>query len=106
MGLAALGAPRYAQQVRRLIRFHDGEIRLDLDYFNFQYADKGTWFGPRFAELFGPPRRAGEPIDSGGARTSRLPSNWSPRKSASRSCGISSRSAAAAGDYAWPAAWH
>ena len=64
MGLAALGAPRFAQQVRRLIRFQEGEIRLDLDFFNFQYADKGAWFGPRFAELFGPPRRPGEPIDS------------------------------------------
>jgi carbamoyltransferase len=64
MGLAALGTPRYAEQVRRLIRFENGEIRLDLRYFNFQYADKQSWFGPRFAELFGPPRRADEAIDS------------------------------------------
>ena len=65
MGLAALGRPAYADQVRRLIQFRDGDLRLDLRYFNFQYADKGTWYNPRFAELFGPPRTSDEPIDAG-----------------------------------------
>jgi carbamoyltransferase len=64
MGLAALGSPRYAPQVRRLIRCQGGEFQLNLDYFNFQYADKGAWFGPRFAELFGAPRRVDEPVES------------------------------------------
>lgn len=64
MGLAALGTPRYADQVRRLIQYQDGGFRLNLRYFNFQFADKGEWFGPRFTELFGPPRRADEPINS------------------------------------------
>jgi carbamoyltransferase len=65
MGLAALGKPRYAEQVRRLARCCDGEIRLDLSYFNFQYADKREWYGPRFVELFGPPPRPEEEaIDS------------------------------------------
>lgn len=63
MGLAALGTPRYAEKVRRMVRVEGGRLRLDLDYFNFQYADKGVWFGPRFAELFGPPRRPEEPIE-------------------------------------------
>jgi carbamoyltransferase len=64
MGLAAYGSPRQAEKVRRLIQCNDGKFRLNLDYFNFQYADKGLWFGPRFVELFGPPRGADEPIDS------------------------------------------
>jgi carbamoyltransferase len=63
MGLAALGTPRYAEQVRRLARFCDGEIRLDLRYFSFQHADKREWYGPRFVELFGLPRQEGEAID-------------------------------------------
>ena len=63
MGLAALGTPRHADKVRRLIRYEEGGFRLDVDYFNFQYADKGAWFGPKFAELFGPPRGRDEPID-------------------------------------------
>ncbi len=64
MGLAAFGSPRRAADVRRLIRFDGGGFQLDLSYFNFQLADKGSWFGPRFVELFGPPRREDEPIDS------------------------------------------
>jgi carbamoyltransferase len=64
MGLAALGTPSYAAKVRRLIHWRAGAFRLDLDYFNFQYADKGAWFGPRFTELFGPPRQPQEPIET------------------------------------------
>lgn len=64
MGLAACGSPRQADKVRRLITSRDGTFRLDLRYFNFQYADKGFWYGPRFVDLFGPPRSPDEPIDS------------------------------------------
>ena len=64
MGLAAYGSPRQAESVRRLIHCRDGEFRLDLNYFNFQYADQGRWFGPRFVELFGPPRAPEEPIET------------------------------------------
>ena len=64
MGLAALGQPRFANQVRRLIRFEGGAFRLALEFFNFQYADKRAWYGPRFQELFGPPRRPDEPVQS------------------------------------------
>ncbi len=62
MGLAACGTPCYAEKVRRLVRARDGEFRLDLSYFHFQHADKSVWYGPRFVELFGPPRRPEEPI--------------------------------------------
>jgi carbamoyltransferase len=65
MGLAAYGRPQYADQVRRLVQpAGDGTFRLDLRYFSFQLADKKTWYGPRFQELFGPPRGPDEPIDS------------------------------------------
>ena len=64
MGLAATGTPRFAPQVRRLIHCHEGVFQLDLAYFQFQYADKGRWYGPRFVELFGPPRRPDEPIEA------------------------------------------
>ena len=64
MGLAALGRPRFADKVRRLIRFEDGAFRLALEFFSFQYADKGAWYGPRFRELFGPPRQTDEPVES------------------------------------------
>ncbi len=64
MGLSALGEPRFAERVRRLVRFEEGLFKLDLSYFNFQYADKTAWYGPRFEELFGPPRQAEEPIDA------------------------------------------
>jgi carbamoyltransferase len=63
MGLAARGTPRHAPHVRKMIGVTDGTIRLDLSYFNFQYADKRAWYGPKFVEAFGPPRRPDEPID-------------------------------------------
>jgi len=64
MGLAAYGQPRFADQVRRLVHGdRDGTFRLNLDYFTFQLADKRTWYGPRFVELFGPPRRQDEALD-------------------------------------------
>ena len=63
------GSPRWASralpnEVRRLIRFENGAFRLALEFFSFQYADKGAWYGPRFQELFGPPRRPDEPVES------------------------------------------
>jgi carbamoyltransferase len=65
MGLAAYGRPRYAEKVRRLVQASEnGTFRLDLDYFNFQYADKKTWYSPRFETLFGPARRPHEPVES------------------------------------------
>src|ERR1700683_1897126 len=67
MGLSAYGEPRFAEQVRRVIRTHRDQCRLDLDYFT--HHSKGvemTWYGgepvlspvfsPRMAEQFGEPR--------------------------------------------------
>jgi len=67
MGLSAYGEPRFAEQVRRVIRTHRDQCRLDLDYFT--HHSKGvemTWYGGepvlspvfshRMAEQFGEPR--------------------------------------------------
>ncbi len=55
MGMAAYGRPRYADQVRRLIRWSpDGAFRLDLRYFAFQRALRS--YTDALVDLFGPPR--------------------------------------------------
>jgi carbamoyltransferase len=64
MGLAAYGTPRHAAKVRRMIRLEDGRFSLDMNYFSFHLADKCAWYGPRFVETFGPPRKPDEPIES------------------------------------------
>lgn len=63
MGLAAYGRPTMADRVRKLIpRTADGAFRLDLAYFDFQGSAKRS-FSDRFVALFGPARRAYDPID-------------------------------------------
>jgi carbamoyltransferase len=67
MGLSAYGEPRFAEQVRRLVRTERDQCRLNLDYFT--HHSKGvdmTWYGGeptlgtvfshRMAEEFGEPR--------------------------------------------------
>jgi carbamoyltransferase len=56
MGMAPFGAPRYTDEVRKLIRVAaDGSFELDMGYFEFHRSAERT-FGARFVELFGPPR--------------------------------------------------
>jgi carbamoyltransferase len=67
MGLSAYGEPRFAEQVRRVVRTEGDQCRLDLDYFT--HHSKGvemTWYGGepllgavfsyRMTEEFGDPR--------------------------------------------------
>ena len=67
MGLSAYGEPRFAEQVRRVVRTEGDQCRLNLDYFT--HHSKGvemTWYGGepvlgvvfshRMAEEFGDPR--------------------------------------------------
>jgi carbamoyltransferase len=63
MGLAAYGEPRFAEEVRRLVRrTADGAFALDLGYFD--YHDRGTrQFSQRFVEVFGQPRSPYDGID-------------------------------------------
>jgi carbamoyltransferase len=55
MGLSAYGEPRFAEQVRRVVRTEGDQCRLDLDYFT--HHSKGvdmTWYGgePTVGEVF------------------------------------------------------
>jgi len=63
MGLASYGRPRFADEVRKVIRrTPDGAFALDLSYFEYQTTAARS-FSRRFIELFGPPRSPYEPID-------------------------------------------
>jgi len=61
MALAAYGQPRHHESLSRLVRLRDdGTLRLDLDYFRFQYPGEPVWFSPRLVELLGPARAPAE----------------------------------------------
>ena len=63
MGLAAYGRPTMIEQVRKLIRrTPDGGFALVPEYFEYQTTATRS-YSSRFVELFGPPRKAYEPID-------------------------------------------
>jgi carbamoyltransferase len=56
MGMAPFGVPRYADEVRKLIRVHaDGSFELDMDYFTFHRSTTQT-YSRKFETLFGRPR--------------------------------------------------
>jgi carbamoyltransferase len=62
MGMAAYGQPRYADEVRRLIRLaDDGSFELDLRY--FAYHRSLQTLSDDFYRLFGPPRPAEGELD-------------------------------------------
>src|ERR1700687_4494509 len=67
MGLSAYGEPRFAEQVRRVVRTEGDQCRLNLDYFSTHHKGvEMTWYGgepvlgsifsDRMAEEFGDPR--------------------------------------------------
>jgi carbamoyltransferase len=65
MGLAPYGKPRFADQIRAMVRpFGDGSFRLDLDWFAFQH-DPTRAFAKRFEDAFGAPRapEGGDPAE-------------------------------------------
>ncbi|MFL5381763.1 MAG: carbamoyltransferase [Longimicrobiaceae bacterium] len=67
MGMAAFGAPRFEDRVRKVVRVEeDGSFALDLRYFAFPYSDERA-YSRAFASLFGPPRDPHEPFDVAGA---------------------------------------
>ena len=56
MGMAPYGTPKYADDVRKLLRLHDdGSFSLDMDYFAYHYSPD-TAFNGKFEHLFGAPR--------------------------------------------------
>jgi len=63
MSLAALGEPRFADDLRRIVRPRDGGgYELDLAYFAF-FQESTQRVSPRFVERFGPHRAPGDPLD-------------------------------------------
>ena len=62
MGMAPYGQPRYLEKLEKLVRVHaDGSFALDMDYFSFHHSLTDTC-GPRFLDLFGPPRQPESPF--------------------------------------------
>ena len=56
MGMAPYGTPKYADDVRKLVRLHDdGAFSLDMDYFSYHHSPD-TAFNAKFERLFGTPR--------------------------------------------------
>jgi carbamoyltransferase len=63
MGLAAYGAPRFADEVRKLVRrAADGAFALELAGFDYHAGATRAW-SRRFEEIFGPPRAPLDAID-------------------------------------------
>ncbi len=59
MGLAPYGEPRYVEEMRKLIHFHeDGSFSLERKYFTYEYGM--TMTGRAVEKLFGEPRRKPE----------------------------------------------
>jgi carbamoyltransferase len=75
MGLAPYGEPRFIRQVAGLVEIHnDGKFELDLRYFrhhtdNVSYSwnncapEVGKLYREEMAELLGPPREPGAPLE-------------------------------------------
>lgn len=63
MGLAAFGEPRFADDVRQVVRVAaDGSFTLDLDHFQFHRHPDKSWTGA-FEQRFGAPRAPGAPLE-------------------------------------------
>ncbi|MEO5717671.1 MAG: carbamoyltransferase C-terminal domain-containing protein [Chthoniobacterales bacterium] len=75
MGLAPYGEPKYLEQMRELVRIQsDGTFRLNLSYFrhhtdNVSYSwndcspEVGILYTGKLAQLLGPARQPGEPLE-------------------------------------------
>jgi carbamoyltransferase len=62
MGLAAFGEPDLLDDVLRLVRLSNiGVPELDRSYFDSAFRGP-AYFGPKFYQVFGPPRKRGEPV--------------------------------------------
>jgi carbamoyltransferase len=63
MGLASYGAPRFADEVRKVVhRTDDGAFQLDMGFFEYHTTAKRS-YSARFVDLFGPPRAPWDPLD-------------------------------------------
>jgi carbamoyltransferase len=71
MGLAAFGAPRFKDEMSRLVTLRpDGSFELGMAYFAFE-TDTDLGFGPKMEALLGPRRAYGRPWDLEGSEEDR-----------------------------------
>jgi carbamoyltransferase len=65
MGLAPYGDPEvYLPEFRKIVQLKpEGRFSLDLSYFHYHLYGRGHWVSDKFARIFGPPRRKGEPLE-------------------------------------------
>src|ERR1700730_2858588 len=61
MGMAAFGAPRFADQIRKMIKVDSCRVRLDQSYFNFTRQSRMP-FTDRMTALLGPSRAPDSPF--------------------------------------------
>ncbi len=65
MGLASYGEPRFAAELRRILKpTQDGGFALDLDWFEFHAGARRAW-SDKLVSAFGPPRSPHQPLDPG-----------------------------------------
>ncbi len=76
MGMAPYGKPKYADKVRKMIKFFDdGSYELDLSYFSF-HRSLDRSFSRKFTDLFGKPR---DPKSKFFTRETGWPSYFGPK---------------------------
>jgi carbamoyltransferase len=76
MGMAPYGKPKYADKVKKMIRFFDdGSYELDMNYFSFHHSLNKT-YSNKFVELFGKPR---DPKSKFFTRETGWPSYFGPK---------------------------
>jgi carbamoyltransferase len=63
MGLASYGTPRFADEVRKVVkRTADGAFQLDMRFFEYHTTARRS-YSARFVDLFGPPRAPWDALD-------------------------------------------
>jgi carbamoyltransferase len=55
MALAAFGTPKYKNEVKKIIKYENGNVSIDTTYFKFE--DTKNIFAPKFTALFGTSRK-------------------------------------------------
>jgi carbamoyltransferase len=65
MGLAPYGDPEtYIGEFRKIVKLEpEGRFSLDMRYFDYHLYGRGHWYSEYFTQVFGPPRKRGEPLE-------------------------------------------
>jgi carbamoyltransferase len=64
MGMAAYGDPSRCPEIETLIELlPDGRYEMELSYFDYYFFERAGFCGPKMAELLGPRRERGAPLE-------------------------------------------